>query len=92
MTVDDVEQAIGRLNRMLASHAGSVRLLSSEAGVVRVAFEDMCAGCPCRAMTLSATVEPELMRVEGVTEVRARGVNISAAARRRLRTVRRAAW
>ena len=59
-------------------HGGAIEVVDvSDSGVVDVRFLGMCQGCPIRPLTLHGTIAPRIGRVEGVVEVRARGVRIA---------------
>ena len=47
-----VVQALDSVRPFLASHGGNVQLISVEEGVVRLALEGSCNGCPSSAATL----------------------------------------
>jgi Fe-S cluster biogenesis protein NfuA len=87
MSVDHAALArrIASLNTLIDSHAGGLELLEvSVAGCVTVRFTGMCMGCDYRQLTTAGTVEPALMDVGGVTEVRIAGARVSQEAQARI--------
>jgi Fe-S cluster biogenesis protein NfuA len=89
MSSPDLMEALDQVNRRLAAHAGGVRLEGvSNAGVLRLRFTGMCAGCLIKPLTMSTVVEPALERVEGVTGIEMPGARVSPAAAARLARVR----
>ena len=71
--------------RLMRTDAGAIELVDVNSdGVVTVRFLGMCTGCMMRPATLYSTIIPALMKVAGVTEVRAEGVRISAEAAARV--------
>lgn len=80
-----LDHAIGQVNVLLASHGGGIEAEDIDAdGTVRLRFVGMCCGCPCKPLTMLATVTPLIERVPGVTAVTAAGARISEEAARRL--------
>lgn len=72
-----VEAALANVRPYLASHGGNVELLGIDDGVVRLAMQGSCHGCPSSAATLKTTVEQAIydmapdaadIRVEGALE------------------------
>jgi Fe-S cluster biogenesis protein NfuA/nitrite reductase/ring-hydroxylating ferredoxin subunit len=73
-----VQQALDKVRPYLASHGGSVQLLSvSEEGGIRLRLEGSCHGCASSAMTLKFAIEQAIregapdafaVEVEGVVE------------------------
>jgi Fe-S cluster biogenesis protein NfuA/nitrite reductase/ring-hydroxylating ferredoxin subunit len=66
-----VRAALDEVRPYLESHGGDVELLSVEDGVVRLALEGSCSGCPSSAMTLKLAIEdaihkaaPDVERIE----------------------------
>ena len=53
-------------------------------GAVRVSFTGLCTACWMRPVTLQNVVGPAFRDLDGVTDVQADGVRISAAAHQRL--------
>jgi Fe-S cluster biogenesis protein NfuA len=79
-----LERRIGQVRAVMRAHAGAIDLVEvTPAGVVRVRFTGMCAGCPFRPLTMRGTILPALSELPGVTGVEAAGARISdeAAAR-----------
>jgi Fe-S cluster biogenesis protein NfuA len=74
-----------RVRPLLQVHGGEVSLISVDDGHVQVRFEGACVGCPLRPVTLSLTVERELVAVEGVESVSAAGVRVSPHVAERMR-------
>lgn len=54
---DVIDRSLGAY---IASHGGRITLLSAVGGVVEVALEGSCAGCPAAGMTLHGRVEAAL--------------------------------
>lgn len=53
-----VKNALEKVRPYLASHGGNVELLGiSEEGVVRLAMQGSCHGCPSSAVTMKTTIE-----------------------------------
>lgn len=53
-----VKAALEKVRPYLASHGGNVELLGiSEEGVVRLAMQGSCHGCPSSAVTMKTTIE-----------------------------------
>ncbi len=72
-----VQEAINKVRPMLQADGGDIQLVGVDeaTGVVTVALQGACHGCPHAAMTLKNGVEAILKReVPGVTEVVAQGV------------------
>jgi Fe-S cluster biogenesis protein NfuA len=66
-----VGEALDEVGPYLASHGGGVELLGVREGVVRLALEGTCNGCPSSSVTLKLAIEeailkhaPEVERVE----------------------------
>lgn len=73
-----VLEALEAIRPALQSDGGDIRVLSldEETGVLDVELLGACGGCPMSTVTLKAGVERILMdRVEGLTEVRAKGID-----------------
>jgi Fe-S cluster biogenesis protein NfuA len=73
-----VQEAIEAIRPALQSDGGDVRVLSldEDAGVLEIELLGACEGCPMSTMTLKAGIERILKdRVEGLTEVRAKGID-----------------
>ena len=71
-------EAIEAIRPALQSDGGDVRVvnLDQETGVVDIELMGACGGCPMSTMTLKAGIERILKdRVEGLTEVRAIGLD-----------------
>lgn len=68
----------------IRAHAGDVYVVNVEDGVVTIAFDGSCRGCPAIATTIEACVRPALMSVPGVRGVVGGGVRVSEAARERI--------
>jgi Fe-S cluster biogenesis protein NfuA/nitrite reductase/ring-hydroxylating ferredoxin subunit len=54
---DRVRSALEEVRPYLESHGGNVELLAVEEGVVRLALQGSCSGCPSSAMTLKLAIE-----------------------------------
>jgi Fe-S cluster biogenesis protein NfuA len=81
---DAVAATISReIRPLLRVHGGDCELIGVEDGVVRIRFLMACTACKLRPLTLLAAVRPRLLRIDGVTDVRAAGVGVSPAAVRR---------
>jgi Fe-S cluster biogenesis protein NfuA len=66
-----VDEALNEIRPMLQADGGDVELVDvSENGVVKVALQGACSGCPMSKMTLSRGVEQRLKQmVPEVTRV-----------------------
>jgi Fe-S cluster biogenesis protein NfuA len=58
-----VRQALVEVRPYLESHGGDVELLGVEDGVVRLALNGSCKGCPSSAATLKLAIEDAIGRV-----------------------------
>ena len=56
-----VRQALHRVKPLLASHGGSVELLSTTDNIVRLRLSGSCHGCPSSAQTLKSTIEEAII-------------------------------
>lgn len=67
---EKVEHSIEGIRLMLQGHGGDIKLVSvdEDKGVVEVALQGACVGCPHAAQTLKMGVEAKLM--EDVPEVK----------------------
>ncbi len=72
-----INKAIEKVRPLLKLHGGDVELLGIDDGVIRLALQGNCHGCPSSALTLRSTIEealyeaaPDLTRLEvsGVSE------------------------
>ncbi|MDQ1395967.1 MAG: hypothetical protein QOG64_1226 [Acidimicrobiaceae bacterium] len=75
-------EAIEAIRPALQSDGGDVRVinLDEETGIVDIELMGACGGCPMSSMTLKAGIERILKdRVDGLTEVRALGIDFDAA-------------
>ncbi len=73
-----LQDAIEAIRPALQADGGDISLVGvdEETGVVEVQLVGACGSCPASTMTLQAGIERILMdRVEGVTEVRAVGLD-----------------
>jgi len=71
-------EAIEAIRPALQADGGDMRLVEFDpaTGIVDVELQGACGGCPMSSMTLKAGIERILKdRVEGVTEVRAVGLD-----------------
>jgi len=83
--IEAVADRVAMINNLLAQHAGGIELTDvDDTGRVQVKFTGMCTGCLYRPITMSATIRPALMEVDGVSEVEAPGSRIDEDARVRL--------
>ena len=77
------------VERMLASHAGGIRLLDVTAdGTARLRFSGMCVGCMLRPVTMAMVVAPALLEIPGVTGLDVAGTRVSIHAQARLAAIR----
>ena len=51
-----------RIRPFLLTHAGNLRLLSFENGIVKIRFTGACSGCPSATLTLEALVRDEITK------------------------------
>lgn len=79
-----VRGTVSHINRSFRSHAGRVELIAVVDDQVTVRFGGACTGCVCRPQCLVATVEPALLRMDGIARVHAVGVRIDAGTRDQL--------
>jgi len=73
-----VLEAVEAIRPALQSDGGDIRVLTVDegSGIVDIELLGACGGCPMSTMTLKAGIERILMdRVEGLTEVRAKGID-----------------
>jgi Fe-S cluster biogenesis protein NfuA len=73
-----LQEAIEAIRPALQADGGDISLVGVDksTGVVEVQLVGACGSCPASTMTLQAGIERILMdRVEGVTEVRAVGLD-----------------
>jgi Fe-S cluster biogenesis protein NfuA len=81
----DLSDVLGaRVMPILRSHGGGVAVRSLRDGVLELEWQGACLGCPLRAMTVVAVLEPALLGIDGIDRIEA-GVRLSAAARDRIR-------
>ncbi len=57
LTLEKVEESLGRIRPMLQADGGNVELLGVEGNSVKVRLKGACCGCPGAAMTLRYGVE-----------------------------------
>jgi Fe-S cluster biogenesis protein NfuA/nitrite reductase/ring-hydroxylating ferredoxin subunit len=75
-----VEAALDEVRPYLASHGGAVELKGVEEGVVRLALEGSCSGCPSSTVTLKLAIEDAIHKAApDVEEIEADGVVPEAA-------------
>jgi Fe/S biogenesis protein NfuA len=73
---------------LLHFHGGDVRIAEIGIdGTVRLEYTGGCHGCNLQVVTHFLTVRERLLKVPGVTEVVARGVHISDAAKERIAAI-----
>jgi Fe-S cluster biogenesis protein NfuA len=77
-------QIDAKIRPLLRLHGGDCEVVRIEDGVVEIRFLMACTACKLRSLTLLAAVRPRLLSIDGVTDVRAIGVGVSAAATRRV--------
>ncbi|MCL2000452.1 MAG: NifU family protein [Planctomycetes bacterium] len=67
---EKVEKSIESISLLLQGHGGNAKLVSLDevSGVVKVALQGACAGCPHAAQTFKAKVEARLR--EDVPEIK----------------------
>jgi Fe-S cluster biogenesis protein NfuA len=61
-TLDNVEKALEEIRPFLMSDGGNIKLLSIEAGIVKVQLEGSCIGCSVNQMTLKNGVEATIKK------------------------------
>jgi Fe-S cluster biogenesis protein NfuA/nitrite reductase/ring-hydroxylating ferredoxin subunit len=72
---DRVQEALDGVRPYLASHGGNVELKGVEEGVVRLAMEGSCSGCPSSTVTLKLAIEDAIHKsAPDVVEIVAEGV------------------
>jgi Fe-S cluster biogenesis protein NfuA len=70
-----VSAALEKVRPYLGSHAGNVRLVGIEDGVVRLQLEGSCEGCPSSALTAKVAIEGAILEAAPeVTTVDVQGV------------------
>jgi Fe-S cluster biogenesis protein NfuA/nitrite reductase/ring-hydroxylating ferredoxin subunit len=75
-----VEAALDEVRPYLASHGGAVELKGVEEGVVRLALEGSCSGCPSSTVTLKLAIEDAIHKAAPDVEgIEAEGVAAEAA-------------
>lgn len=68
---DAVTEALGELAPYFESHGGHVRLVSVQGGVVDLAMEGACGGCPSAEVTLTQAIEEAIReRWPGLVAIR----------------------
>jgi Fe-S cluster biogenesis protein NfuA len=78
------------LRPLLHFHGGDVRIADvTTEGKVRLEYVGACHGCQLQVVTHFVTVRQRLLKVEGVTDVVARGVHISDDAKQRIASATR---
>jgi Fe-S cluster biogenesis protein NfuA/nitrite reductase/ring-hydroxylating ferredoxin subunit len=76
-----VQEALDGVRPYLASHGGNVEVLGVEEGVVRLAMEGSCSGCPSSTVTLKLAIEDAIHKAApDVVEIVAEGVAAEAPA------------
>jgi Fe-S cluster biogenesis protein NfuA/nitrite reductase/ring-hydroxylating ferredoxin subunit len=74
-----VQEALDGVRPYLASHGGNVELKGVEEGVVRLAMEGSCSGCPSSTVTLKLAIEDAIHKTApDVVEIVAEGVAAEA--------------
>jgi Fe-S cluster biogenesis protein NfuA len=75
MTKENVETVLNKIRPSLQADGGDVKLVSVNAGTVKVMLTGACGGCPMSTMTLKMGIErilkkelPEVKEVVAVTE------------------------
>jgi Fe-S cluster biogenesis protein NfuA len=80
-----VRAALDDVRPRIHAHHGDVVIREiTEDGVVRLAFQGNCVGCPFQLTTLGAALIPRLMQVPGVTDVQLDGRQLPPAVMRRI--------
>jgi Fe-S cluster biogenesis protein NfuA len=83
-----VLDALDGVRRRIRAHAGDVEVVSvSDEGDVTLAFSGTCVACPAQAMTVGAAVLPAVEKLAGVRGVSIKGMTVSEASVRRIRTM-----
>jgi len=83
MTVQDALDS--ELRPLVQFHGGDVRVADvTPGGLVRLEYSGACRGCNLQVVTHFVTVRQRLLKIEGVTDVKAEGVEISDSARQRI--------
>jgi Fe-S cluster biogenesis protein NfuA len=83
-----LDEALASIRGRLRAHAGDVEVVSVSAdGDVTLAFTGACVACPAQAMTFGSAVLPIVESVEGIGTIKVEGMNVSAAAMRRIRAM-----
>jgi Fe-S cluster biogenesis protein NfuA/nitrite reductase/ring-hydroxylating ferredoxin subunit len=78
---DRVQEALDGVRPYLASHGGNVEVLGVEEGIVRLAMEGSCSGCPSSTVTLKLAIEDAIHKAApDVVEIVAEGVAAEAPA------------
>jgi Fe-S cluster biogenesis protein NfuA/nitrite reductase/ring-hydroxylating ferredoxin subunit len=76
-----VQEALDGVRPYLASHGGNVELRGVDEGVVRLAMEGSCSGCPSSTVTLKLAIEDAIHKAApDVVEIVAEGVAAEAPA------------
>lgn len=83
--IEPIVDRVNMINNLLAQHAGGIELADiDDEGRIKLKFTGMCTGCLYRPITMSATIRPALMEIDGVSEVEAPGSRIDEDARQKL--------
>jgi Fe-S cluster biogenesis protein NfuA/nitrite reductase/ring-hydroxylating ferredoxin subunit len=75
-----VQEALDGVRPYLASHGGDVELRGVEDGIVQLALQGSCSGCPSATVTLKLAIEDAIQKVApDVVEIVAEGVAVEPA-------------
>lgn len=68
---EKIEEVINELRPFLMNDGGNIELVKIEDGIVYVAFQGACQGCPMRQITLKEGIEKTILeKVPEIKEVR----------------------
>lgn len=68
---EKIEEVINELRPFLMNDGGNIELVKIEDGIVYVAFQGACQGCPMRQITLKEGIEKTILeKIPEIKEVR----------------------
>jgi Fe-S cluster biogenesis protein NfuA len=88
---EEVQRVLdSEIRPLLQFHGGDVRVVGiTPQGTVHLEYFGACHGCYLQVVTHFVSVRPQLLKVEGVSEIVTLGVNPSESSKRRIEEVYR---